>query len=89
MENKAHKMVLVGKVQSDRMDKTIVVSVDRSFMEERTQKVVRISKKYKVHDEQEVAQLGDTVEIIQGRPKSKSKYMYLSRVIAAARIGSV
>jgi small subunit ribosomal protein S17 len=89
MEKKAHKMVLVGKVESDRMDKTIVVRVERSFMEQRTHKVVRVSKKYKVHDEQEVAQLGDTVEIIQGRPKSKSKYMYLSRVIAAANMGSV
>jgi len=82
-------MILIGQVVSDKMDKTVVVSIERSFMEERTGKVVRVSKKYKVHDEQEVAQLGDTVEIIQGRPKSKSKYMYLSRVVTAAGMGSV
>ena len=52
-------------------------------MHPRVKKVVRTDKKYKVHDEKEVAHEGDIVEIFEGRPISKTKYMYLSRVLEA------
>lgn len=83
MEQK-NKQTLVGEVVSDKMDKTIVVQVNRDMRHPEYHKVVRRSKKYKVHDEQETAKVGDTVEIHVGRPTSKTKYMYLSRIIKAA-----
>lgn len=77
----AQKSVMTGKVISDKMDKTVVVLVERTYKNDLLNKVMRSSKKYKVHDEAESAQVGDMVEIYQGRPVSKTKYMYLSRVI--------
>lgn len=75
------KKPIVGEVVSDKMDKTIVIKVQRTFKEPLLQKVVQSFKKYKVHDENEVAHIGDIVEVFEGRPLSKTKYMYLSRVI--------
>ena len=75
------KRALVGEVVSDKMDKTIVVRVSRTFMHPLVKKVVRGSKKYKVHDEHEQASVGDIVEIIEGRPVSRSKHMYLSAIV--------
>ena len=75
---------LVGEVVSDRMDKTITVKVVRTFTEPELKKVVRKSKKYKVHDENGIAQIGDIVEIYEGKPKSKTKYMYLEKVVRPA-----
>jgi small subunit ribosomal protein S17 len=75
------KKVMIGEVISDKMDKTVVVVTDRTFQEPRLHKVMRTSKKYKVHDEEGRAKEGDIVEFYEGRPRSKDKYMYLSRII--------
>lgn len=75
------KKYMIGEVTSDKMDKTIVVKIERTFDEPRLQKVIRTSKKYKVHDEEGRAKEGDVVEIYEGKPRSKDKYMYLSRII--------
>ncbi len=75
------KRIMRGKVVSDKMDKTVVVQIERSYMHPLFKKVMRSRKKYKVHDETGIAQLGDTVEIYEGRPVSKTKYMYLARVV--------
>ena len=81
--NDTHKIKhsLVGEVVSDRMNKTVVVKVERTYTHPRLKKVMRTAKKYKVHDEQEQAQMGDLVEIYEGRPVSKTKYMYLARIV--------
>lgn len=76
---------IVGTVISTNMDKTIVVSVERNYTHPLLGKVMRTMKKYKVHDEQEQAKKGDTVEIYTGRPISKTKYMYLARVVPGNR----
>jgi small subunit ribosomal protein S17 len=73
----------IGSVVSDKMDKTITVKVNRTFQDPRFHKTVRVSKKYKVHDENEVASIGDVVEFHEGRPLSKTKHMYLDRVVKA------
>lgn len=75
--------MLTGEVISDKMDKTIVVRVERSYRHPRLNKVMRTSKKYKVHDDSESASMGDLVEIYEGRPLSKTKYMYLARIVRA------
>ncbi len=78
-----HKKTLVGEVISDKMDKTVVVKMERTFRHPLFGKTMRRSKKYKVHDEQNAAKTGDLVEFYEGRPVSKTKYMYLSRVISS------
>ena len=75
------KRIFVGEVVSDKMDKTVVIKTSRTFKHPRFHKILRKSKKYKVHDEQEVAKVGDQVEFYEGRPLSKTKYMYLARVV--------
>ena len=80
-EVKNKNQTYVGEVISSKMDKTIVVKTTRTYTDDRFHKVRRSFKKYKVHDAQEQAQLGDIVEFYEGRPVSKTKYMYLSRVL--------
>lgn len=75
------KRVLTGHVVSDKMDKTVVVETEMTFKHPVIKKIMRRSKKYKVHDPKEEAQMGDIVEIYEGKPVSKHKYMYLSRVV--------
>jgi small subunit ribosomal protein S17 len=74
---------LTGTVVSDKMQKTVVVKVDRMYTHPFFKKVIRTSKKYSVHDEQQQARVGDVVKIYEGRPMSKTKYMYLAEIIKA------
>ena len=72
---------IVGEVVSDKMDKTVVIRVVRTFKHPLYGKVIKRAKKYKVHDEQNVAKIGDMIEAIECRPLSKSKHMILKRVV--------
>jgi small subunit ribosomal protein S17 len=83
MEEKVLKksQIYTGEVVSDKMEKTIVVNTHRTFTHPKFHKIISVNKKYKVHDENETANVGDLVEFYEGRPKSKTKYMYLARVI--------
>lgn len=78
---KNNNKVLVGEVISDKMDKTITVKVTRSFAHPLYGKTIRQFKKYKAHDESQVAKIGDLVEIMECRPLSKTKHMILNRII--------
>ena len=80
-EQKNKMRILIGEVVSDKMDKTIVVKTVRTIRHPDFHKILKKTKKYQVHDEKEVAQLGDMVKIYEGRPKSKNKYMYLLQVV--------
>lgn len=64
---------LTGEVVSDKMNKTIVVRVNRVIMHPKYLKRYSVSKKYKVHDEKEQFHIGDKVEFVQCRPLSKDK----------------
>lgn len=68
------KKTLKGKVVSDKMDKTIVVSVTRFVEHPKYKKRVKISKKYKAHDEGNTKKVGDIVEIEETKPISKDKH---------------
>ena len=70
-----------GVVISDKMDKTIIVRVDRLVQHTFYKKFIRRSVKYKVHDENNTGKVGDTVEIIQSRPISKDKRWRLYNVV--------
>jgi small subunit ribosomal protein S17 len=71
----------VGRVISDRMEKTLVVQVDRRYRNPRLKKVVTKSKKFYAHDESGVASEGDLVLIRQSRPLSKLKRWTLVKVM--------
>jgi len=72
-ERRTFKRTLVGRVKSDKMDKTVVVEVVRSKMDPVYKKYVRVRKSYKAHDEENTYRVGDRVEIIEHRPLSKLK----------------
>jgi small subunit ribosomal protein S17 len=74
----------VGRVVSDKMDKTIVVSVERLARHRLYKRVIRLSTKFKAHDELNDAHIGDTVEIEESRPLSATKRWRLVSVIARA-----
>jgi small subunit ribosomal protein S17 len=65
--------VLKGVVVSDKMDKTVVVSVSRFIKHPLYGKFYKVSKKYKAHDAENKYKTGDTVEIVETRPISKDK----------------
>ena len=67
------RRILKGVVISDKADKTLTVKVERSFSDPFFKKTVRISKKYKTHDENNKFKVGDSVRIQECRPISKTK----------------
>ncbi len=67
------KSTLKGVVVSDKMDKTVVVSVSRFIKHPMYGKFYKVSKKYKAHDEENKYKTGDNVEIVETRPISKDK----------------
>ena len=82
MENKkTEKRIFTGEVVSDKMEKTVVVKVVRTYTHRVFGKVLKRAKKYKVHDAERKAKVGDTVEFYEGRPIAKTKFMYLARVV--------
>jgi small subunit ribosomal protein S17 len=74
----------VGRVVSDRMDKTIVVSVERLARHRLYKRVIRLSTKFKAHDEENEARIGDTVLIEESRPLSATKRWRLVSIVARA-----
>ncbi len=72
-EEKNKGRLLKGKVISDKMDKTVVVLIDRFREHPKYKKRYRVSKKYKVHDEKNEYKVGDKVVIQEYRPISKDK----------------
>jgi len=77
---------LVGKVVSNKMDKTVVVRVERRVKHPVYGKIVIRSNKYKAHDETNQYNEGDTVEIAEGRPISRDKSWKVVRLVEAVRI---
>ncbi|MBX3131042.1 MAG: 30S ribosomal protein S17 [Polyangiaceae bacterium] len=72
---------LIGRVKSDKMDKTVVVEVVRFKMDPMYKKYVRVRKRYKAHDEKNQYRTGDRVEIAEHRPLSKEKRFKVVRLI--------
>jgi small subunit ribosomal protein S17 len=77
---------LTGKVVSDKMDKTVTVLVERKVKHPLYGKVIRLSKKYHAHDEKNEYHEGDTVQIEECRPLSKTKAWTVSKLVEKARI---
>jgi small subunit ribosomal protein S17 len=75
------RKTLVGTVTSDKMDKTVVVSIERVTRHPLYGKIMKTHKKYKAHDETNEAKMGDTVRICECRPISKDKNFYVQEIL--------
>ena len=78
------RRTLEGRVVSDKMDKTVIVRVDRLYRHRRYQKVVRAVKKYKAHDEENSCRIGDLVRIVESRPMSREKRWLVQEILERA-----
>lgn len=78
------KKVLVGEVTSNKMDKTIVVKVDRVVRHPIFNKRIHQAKKYKAHDHKNECRIGDKVQIIETRPLSKEKRWRVLEIVSKA-----
>ena len=84
-ERSANRKVRIGTVSSDKMDKTITVSIETVKQHPLYKKTIKTSKKYKAHDEKNEAKTGDIVKIAETRPLSKDKRWRLIEIIRKAK----
>ena len=80
----AVKKVITGTVVSNKMDKTVVVSVERKFIHPTFKKVVKRTKKFRCHDEKNECSIGDFISMREVRPLSKTKRWNLEKILKAA-----
>ena len=78
------KKIITGTVVSNKMDKTVVVSVERKFIHRTFKKVVKRTKKFRCHDEKNECSVGDLISMREVRPLSKTKRWNLEKVLKAA-----
>ena len=83
--NRASRKTRVGLVVSDKMEKTVVVSIERRVQHPVYGKMVRRTKRLKAHDEMNDAKTGDTVRIMETRPMSKDKRWRVVEIVERAR----
>ena len=81
---KERRKVLVGRVLSNRMDKTVVVQVERQKRHRLYGKVITMRQKYKAHDAENACQIGDLVQMIESRPLSKEKRWVVAEILERA-----
>ena len=86
MEERNLRKVMIGTVTSNKMDKTIVVSVETSVKHPIYGKVVKRTYKLKAHDEENTCQIGDKVKVMETRPLSKDKRWRLVEIVEKADI---
>ena len=80
-----YRKTRIGKVVSDKMDKTIVVAIEYSVKHKLYSKIVKKTYKLKAHDENQVAHIGDRVKVMETRPISKDKRWRLVEVVEKAK----
>ncbi len=85
MEKKRNKKSLQGMVVGNKMDKTVVVTIQRSTQHPLYKKIVRRDKRYKAHDELNECQIGDTVKIMECRPLSRDKHFRVVQIVERAK----
>jgi small subunit ribosomal protein S17 len=85
VQAKVRKKIFTGKVESTKMDKTIVVKLTRRKLHPLYKKYVVVSKKIKAHDEKNECNVGDVVRVIESRPISKEKCWLLHEIVEKAK----
>ena len=81
---RSRRKVRVGKVVSDRMEKTVVVSIERLVRHETYGRYVRRRTKFKVHDEKNECRVGDVIRFMETRPMSKDKRWRVAEILRPA-----
>ncbi|TYP50316.1 30S ribosomal protein S17 [Thermosediminibacter litoriperuensis] len=84
MEERPNRKVRTGVVVSNKMDKTIVVAVETLVRHPLYGKIMKRTKKFKAHDENNQCQIGDIVKIVETRPLSKTKRWRLVEIVKRA-----
>ena len=86
MEERNQRKVMIGTVTSDKMDKTIVVSVETNVKHQIYKKIVKRTYKLKAHDEKNECHIGDKVKVMETRPLSKEKRWRVVEILEKAQI---
>ena len=84
-EERNLRRTIIGKVVSDKMDKTIVVAVVRNVKHPLYKKIMKRTKKFKAHDENNECKIGETVKLMETRPLSKEKCWRLVSIVEKAK----
>ena len=84
---RARRQTLSGRVVSDKMDKTVVVAVERTVVHGLYQRYLRRTSKFHAHDESNQCKVGDEVVIVSCRPMSRTKRWRVSEVVKRAEVG--
>ncbi len=85
MTDRNSRKARIGTVVSDKMEKTVIVDVQRKVSDPKYGKIMRLRKKYAAHDEQD-CNIGDRVKIIETRPMSKTKRWRVAEVLEKGKI---
>jgi len=85
MAERNNRKERIGVVVSDKMDKSVVVKIERNFMHPVYGRIVRTSTRYVAHDEKNESKIGDTVKIIETRPLSKTKRWRVGEILEKAK----
>lgn len=83
-ETRNNRKFRIGKVVSNKMDKTIVVAIERRVKHKLYGKIMKQTTKFKVHDEENTCQIGDRVKVMETRPLSREKRWRLVEIIERA-----
>jgi small subunit ribosomal protein S17 len=84
-----NRKTLIGRVASNKMEKTIVVKVERTTRHRLYGKVMVTAKRYKAHDEENSCQIGDLVRIVESRPYSREKRWVVDAILEKSQGGEV
>jgi len=85
MEQRGMRKVLTGKVVSDKMEKTVVVAVETLVRHPMYQRIIRRTRKFKAHDEENSCRIGDKVKVMETRPLSKEKRWRVIEILERAK----
>ena len=85
MSDRNMRKTLIGKVVSDKMDKTVVIAVEDSVKHKLYSKVIKRTYKLKAHDEQNACGVGDRVKVLETRPLSKEKRWRVVEIVEKAK----
>ncbi|MDF9407550.1 MAG: 30S ribosomal protein S17 [Pelotomaculum sp. PtaB.Bin013] len=84
MEERGMRKVLTGRVVSDKMEKTVVVAVETLVKHPMYQRIIRRTRKFKAHDEENSCRIGDKVKVMETRPLSKEKRWRVVEILERA-----
>jgi len=85
MEERGSRKEIVGKVIKNKMDKSIVVTIERKVMHPKYGKFIKLTSKFVAHDEKNECSVGDLVQLMETRPLSKLKRWRLIRIVEKAK----